>query len=108
MSHFTLDQDKVLHEILTEIIEEGKDKEKIAKIKAYGLLDAINKSSYTESTIEDVQQVADNNGIALSNKELEEIAHIVMSGYNDSDYTNYIAIKIDQYIAERKTEVTNS
>lgn len=102
MSYFTLDQDKVLHEILTEIVNEGKDKEKIAKIKTYGLLDAINKLSYIKSVVEDVQPIADDNGISLTSEQLEEIAHIVISEYDYSDYNEYIADKINEHIAEQK------
>lgn len=90
MSSFTHMQDIALKQLLTKIVEKGQDQELVSLIKENDLLSAVDRDSHHDSIRADIDMVAENEGVELTEAQREAILQKILSDYDYADYNEYI------------------
>lgn len=107
MPYFTPDETVALKNVLQTIIDKDSSKLSsqdilsytIGQIKKHDLIQACDKSAYIELLKDDVTLVTNNDGMNLSQSEIEDIAHNVAGKFNSEEQSEYI-----RYMAESITK----
>lgn len=98
MSHLNHQQENALIQLLNDIINTNTNQAHVKLIQDHDLQDAVVKDGYTETTIEDVEVVAENEDIELTNEQKTNIAHKVVSNCDHSSYNEFISEVINEEI----------
>lgn len=98
MSHLNHQQENALMQLLNDIVDTNTNPTHIKLIQDHDLRDAVVKDGFTETTIEDIEVVAENEDIILTDEQKTMIAHRVMSKYDHSHYNEFISVIINEEI----------
>lgn len=104
MSYFTYAQDSALKTIIEAVIQSNNNPELVKLINENDLLEAIDKDSYIEAKKDDVSVVAENEGYELTDNQLLQVVHRVMSEYSYKSYNNSIEKFIREEICPKLNE----
>lgn len=93
MAFLDYEQKKFLITFIEKYLEQNPGSKEALKIKELNLISSLNKNAWEELIREDIEMVAENEGVELTKEEMV-IAMQKMYKYDHSDYNEYISYVI--------------
>src|SRR5690242_11248975 len=96
--YVTYDQEQALKAILEGLTVNKKPRMHLAElVEDHNLLDALKLDPYTESIKEDILNVAEIDGLELTDEQIDELTSSIKK-YDYSDYNEFISNQISEMV----------